>query len=128
MTPDSIKENRKFGYTVGIALFIFWIARLILKHKYSWVIPAIAIILCLLAFIKPRYLNPVRLVWAKIGHGLGMVNTFILLILFYYLILAPLSLLRRLWGKDVLKLKREKSETYWENALPKMGSDLKDQF
>ena len=128
MTPDSIKENRKFGYTVGIALFIFWIARLILKHKYSWVILAIAIILCLLALIKPRYLNPVRLIWGKIGHALGMVNTFILLILFYYLILVPLSLLRRLWGTDVLKLKRGKSETYWENALPKMGGDLKDQF
>ena len=92
-----------------------------------WILVAIAVILLLLALVKPLWLNPLRLVWDKIGHVLGIINTYILLTLFYFVILTPLSLIMRLFGKDILKLKRNKNNTYWESTLPKAGG-MENQF
>ena len=125
---DSIKQNRKFGYVVGLALLVLAAFRIFIRHQNMWwILAAIAVILLLLALVKPLWLNPLRLVWDKIGHVLGIINTYILLTLFYFVILTPLSLIMRLFGKDILKLKRNKNDTYWENTLPKTGS-MENQF
>jgi hypothetical protein len=68
------------------------------------------------------------LAWDKIGYVLGIINTFVLLTLFYFVILTPLGLVMRLFGKDMLKLKRNKHDTYWENTLPKTSSGMENQF
>jgi len=126
-TNETIKQNRKFGYTVGIALLVLAVLRLLVKHKYGWVLPGIGILLILFAIIIPLWLNPLRLVWDKIGHVLGIINTYVLLIIFYFVILTPLGLIMRLFGKDILKLKRNKHDTYWESTLPK-ASGMENQF
>lgn len=125
---DNIKQNRKFGYTVAIALLVLAAFRIFIRHQDMWwILAAIGIILLLLALVKPLWLNPLRLVWDKIGHVLGIINTYILLTLFYFVILTPLSLMMRLFGKDILKLKRNKNDTYWESTLPKAGG-MENQF
>jgi len=126
-TNETIKQNRKFGYTVGIALLVLAIFRVLIKQKYGWVLPGIGILLILFAFIIPLWLNPLRLVWEKIGHVLGIINTYVLLTIFYFVILTPLSLIMRLFGKDILKLKRNKHDTYWETTVEKAGG-MENQF
>jgi len=127
MINEARKQNRKFGYTVGIALLVLAVLRALIKHKYGWVLPGVAALLLLLALIVPLWLNPLRLVWDKIGHILGIINTYVLLTVFYFVILTPLSLIMRLFGKDLLKLKRNKNETYWESTSPKAGG-MENQF
>ena len=125
---DNTKQNNKFGYTVGIALLVLAAFRIFIRHQNMWwILAAIAVILLLLALVKPLWLNPLRLVWDKIGHVLGIINTYILLTLFYFVILTPLSLVMRLFGKDILKLKRNKNDTYWESTPPK-ASGMENQF
>jgi hypothetical protein len=125
---DNIKQNRKFGYVVGTALLVLAAFRIFIRHQNMWwILAAIAVILLLLALVKPLWLNPLRLVWDKIGHVLGIINTYILLTLFYFVILTPLSLIMRLFGKDILKLKRNKNNTYWESTPPKTGG-MENQF
>ena len=125
---DNIKQNRKFGYTVAIALLVLAAFRIFIRHQSIWwILAAIAVILLLLALVKPLLLNPLRLVWDKIGHVLGIINTNVLLTLFYFVILTPLSLIMRLFGKDILKLKRNKNDTYWESTPPKAGG-MENQF
>jgi len=125
---DGIQQNRKFGYVVGIALLVLAAFRIFIRHQNAWwVLAAIAVILLLLALLTPLWLNPLRLVWDKIGHVLGIINTYVLLTLFYLVILTPLSLIMRLFGKDILKLKRNKNNTYWESTPPKTGG-MENQF
>ena|ERR1700744_5275472 len=125
---DNIKQNRKFGYVVGIALLVLAAFRIFIRHQdIWWILAAIGVILLLLALVKPLWLNPLRLVWDKIGHVLGIINTYVLLTLFYFVILTPLGLIVRLFGKDILKLKRNKNNTYWENTQPKAGG-MENQF
>jgi hypothetical protein len=126
-TSGAKKQNSKFGYTIGIALLVLAALRALVKHKYGWILPGIGVVLILLALITPLWLNPLRIVWDKIGHVLGIINTYILLTIFYFVILTPLSLIMRLFGKDILKLKRNKPDTYWEATAPK-NSGMENQF
>src|SRR6185437_6519622 len=120
---ETIKQNKKFGYTVAIVLLLLAGFHIFIKHRKGWwVVFAIATALLLTALVKPALLSFLRLVWDKIGHVMGIFNTYVLLTLFYFLILTPLGLIMRLFGKDILKLKlKNKSGSYWENAAPSSG-------
>jgi hypothetical protein len=130
MSSENIGQNRKFGYTVAIALLVISAYRIFLKHQQGWwVVFAVAMLLLLFALVLPALLNPLRLVWDKIGHVLGIINTYILLTLFYFLILTPLGLIMRIMQKDILKLKlRSNQTTYWEDTPRNTDSNMKDQF
>jgi ABC-type glycerol-3-phosphate transport system permease component len=130
MSSEVIGQNRKFGYTVAIALIVIAAYRIFIKHQQGgWVLFAVAIVLLLFALVLPVLLSPLRLVWDKIGHVLGIINTYILLTLFYFLILTPLGLMMRIMQKDILKLKlRGDQTTYWEDTPLNVNSNMKDQF
>jgi hypothetical protein len=124
------KQNRKFGYTIAIALAVLSLFNIIIKHRTNWWGAfIIATILVQFATIKPLWLDPLRLVWDKIGHVLGTINTYVLLTVFYFLILSPLGVLMRLFGKDILKLKWIKNkDSYWESTVGKAESSMRNQF
>jgi hypothetical protein len=125
-----VKQNRKFGYTVAIALLVLSAFRIFIRHKQGWwVVFAIAMVLLLFSLLKPVLLNPLRLVWDKIGHVLGSINTYVLLTVFYFLILSPLGMVMRMFGKDILKIKWMKNkDTYWEEASVKEVNSMENQF
>src|SRR5688500_7923089 len=54
--------------------------------------------LCALGSVFRQCLGPVYRIWMKIGHVLGLVNTFILLHLVFYCIFMPMAILLRLVG------------------------------
>jgi hypothetical protein len=128
MDQQIIKLNRKFGYVVAVALLFITAFQYILKHKQDIIIFFIAIVLLFFTLLKPIWLTPLRIVWEKIGHILGIINTYVLLTIFYLVILTPLSLIMRLFGKDILKLKRSSAQsTYWETATMD-ESKMENQF
>ncbi|MHB8206847.1 SxtJ family membrane protein [Mucilaginibacter sp.] len=130
MDRELIKQNRKFGYTVAIALLVLSGFRIFIRHKQGWWVAfAIAMVLLLFSLIKPVLLNPLRLVWDKIGHVLGTINTYVLLTLFYFLILSPLGMIMRLFGKDILNIKWLKNKnTYWDITEQRVDSSMTNQF
>lgn len=127
-SPETIKQNRKFGYLVGFSLMALAAIRLFAKHQYGLLLPGGGITLLLLTVLIPKWLTPVRWLWEKLGHILGVVNTYILLTLVYFLVLTPLGMAMRLFGKDILKLKRNKQDTYWENTSSIARSGMNNQF
>lgn len=52
-------------------------------------------------------------VWMMVGAALGFVNSRIVLSVFYYLIVTPCGCFSRLAGRDPLKRRKSKLETYW---------------
>ena len=69
--------------------------------------------------ILPRVLKPVYLLWMKLGHVLGWVNTRIILGLLFFVMFAPLALLFRLFGRDPLARRLDKSATTYRVASEK---------
>ena len=93
---------RKFGLVTGaivVGLFAFFLPWL-LEHPWPlwpWILAAG---LWIPALLFPGVLKPVYKGWMKFGAVLGFVNTRIILGLFFFLILAPIGLVMRLFGYD----------------------------
>ncbi len=129
MNNEVIKLNRKFGYTVSIALLVITAYHLLFKHKQDNITGIIAVVLLTITLLIPYWLTPLRLGWDKLGHVLGIINTYVLLSLFYCVILTPLGQIMRMLGKDILKLKRSKSQiSYWESSPATDESKMENQF
>ena len=61
-----------------------------------------------MAFLKKLYA-----LWMKLAHALGYVNTRILLFVFFCLVLGPIALLGRLFGKNFFEDHPKDAKSYW---------------
>lgn len=107
-------ELRKFGITIGITLA--FLAGLFLWRKsnyYSYFFIVSAVFLFLGA-VMPILLKPIHKVWMPIAVVIGWVMTRVILIVLFYLVVTPIGLLARLFGKDFLSRKFDKATgSYW---------------
>ena len=107
-------DLRKFGITIGVILliiagFLFW------KEKESFqIFLAIGITLFLTAIAIPAVLKPVYWIWMIFATILGWIMTRVILSLLFYIIVTPIGLIPRFFGKQFLELQWDKSkESYW---------------
>ena len=67
-------------------------------------------------------MTPFNNIWIKLGELLGRIIAPIVMALVYFFILTPISLLVRVFGKDLLGLKfLDKQKTYWINRKKDLG-------
>ena len=110
------KRNlRKFAAT--FALLFFGIGTLVFfKHKntYGWYYAA-GLMCALTGLFIPAFLKPFYIVWMRLALVLGWINSRILLVIIFYLIFTPISVILKAVGVDLLdrKIKKE-SDTYWK--------------
>lgn len=131
LIKESKKDLRKFGLSVGgvlviIAGFLFWF------EKPSTVYFAIiGAVLISTGLIYPEILKPLNKVWMGFAIVLGFIMSRVILTIFFYTILTPISLLAKLFRKKFMDLKYDKSaETYWEkrSIIYKKPIDYERQF
>ena len=107
-------DLRNFGITVGIILliisgFLFW------KEKESFqILLFFGITLFILGIAIPFILKPIYWVWMIFATILGWIMTRVILSLLFYIIVTPIGLIPRFFGKQFLELRWDKSkESYW---------------
>jgi len=122
--PDK-QELRKFGLVFATAmvlifgLFFPWL----LDRPWPtwpWIVAAVFVVPALLF---PQVLKPVFQVWMKIGHALGWINSRIILGILFFLMFAPVALVLRLLGKDMLKQRLDASATSYRIASEQLPRD-----
>ena len=123
---DNTKELKSFSLGGGIFLSI--IAGLFLykgKSELAYGFASIGGAFLLIRLINFKWIEPIYKGWMKFAHILGIVNTRIILFLVFILTVVPISLLLRLFRKDILdkNLKKE-AVTYW-NERPKKEMNIK---
>ena len=120
--------NRKFGLiTGGVCLFIAAYQQLV-HHHFVIALTVVGLLLVLIALTLPAVLNPLRIVWTKIGDVLGMINTALILFLVFFLVISPVGLVMRLFGKQALELKIKPGSSYWKPTKAARNSTLEQQF
>jgi hypothetical protein len=124
------RELRKFGLLVGAVFAIlgllFWIRG---KAHYPWfLVPGVVLVLFGTTF--SRALKPVYIVWMSLAIVLGFVVSNVLLIIFFFVVITPMGLAARLFGKDFLRLKLDRSaSSYWIPRTATRGKlDYERQF
>jgi hypothetical protein len=80
---------------------------------------AVALAFVLLGFVAPKVLGPLNWLWFQLGLLLGKIVSPIVLGAIFFLMLTPVSLVTRLFGRDELRLKRKATQTtYWLDRAP----------
>jgi hypothetical protein len=112
--PSTKKDLRKFGITIGLALII--ISGLLFffsAHSYVYFL-IVGLMLAAVGLLLPIILKPIQKIWMTLSLILGWISTRLILLILFYVVLTSISVVAKLFGKDFLSLKLNKSKrTYW---------------
>ena len=117
-----MSSNRSFGILFFIVFLGIGLWPLKNNNDPNYIFLGLSSIFLILGIINSKLLNPLNKAWVKFGEILGMIIAPIIMGLVYFIILTPISLLVRLSGKDLLKLKKNKSSTYWIKREKNIGN------
>tara|TARA_B100000767_G_scaffold68834_1_gene65423 strand:+ start:467 stop:847 length:381 start_codon:yes stop_codon:yes gene_type:complete len=124
----SKSSNRSFGLLFFIVFLVIGLWPLKNGESLNIYLILIALIFFTLGLINSKLLSPLNNTWVKFGEILGMIIAPIIMALVYFVILTPVSLIVRMFGKDLLGLKFiKKKSTYWIKRKKNLGS-MKKQF
>ena len=124
----SQSSNRSFGLLFFIVFLIIGLWPLKNGDNLNLYFSIASLIFLILGLLNSKLLSPLNKIWIKFGEILGIIIAPIIMALVYFAILTPVSLVVRVFGKDLLGLKfMNKQQTYWINRKKKMGS-MRKQF
>jgi hypothetical protein len=102
------------------------------SYQDSWVYSAIALSLFFLlaGFLAPMLLRPLNKLWFQLGLLMGRVISPIVLGAIFFILLSPIAILMRVFGRDELKIKKRDVSSYWVERQPHGPSpeSFKEQF
>ncbi len=112
-------ELRKFGFLFAV---VFSALAALSAYKgnsaWPWLLGAACFFVLAGFFLRP-ILRPLYAAWMRFAFLLGWINTRLLLGVFFYLILTPIGLVMRLFGRDSLHRKFDKkASSYWVKREP----------
>jgi hypothetical protein len=131
---QTLPSERSFGLLFGVVFTLLAAYGRFFKSWPSAVLlslVAIAVAFVLLGFVAPKVLRPLNWLWFQLGLLLGKIVSPIVLGAIFFLMLTPVSLVTRLFGRDELRLKRKASLTsYWLDRAPPgpAPESFKNQF
>jgi hypothetical protein len=78
----------------------------------------LALLIGVPGLIHPPLVRWVYVATSVVSFPIGWVVSHVLLALIFYLLITPLGILRRVFGRDALQLRRPTGETYWMEKKP----------
>ena len=116
-------SNRSFGILFFIVFLILSLWPLKNGNNLNFYFLVASGIFLILGALNSKLLSPFNKAWIKFGEILGLIIAPIVMGIVYFVILTPVSLIVRLFGKDLLVLKFLKGkETYWIKRNKKLTS------
>ena len=114
---SSKKELREFGFTMAVVLGLIALYVCFKKKEPAWVYFACAGAFFLFwALVYPGLLRPLQKVWMGLALVIGFFMSRALLFVLYFFAVAPMALLLKCMGKDLLSMKAGKdSGSYWKD-------------
>jgi len=115
----NLPTNRKFGWFFtavfsAVAAYAHW-------RGWGTIAPAAlvsAILFVAVTLLSPHLLSPLNRLWYGLGILLGKIINPIVLGLIFFVLITPVSLVTRLFGRDELKMKKRSVESYWTDRSP----------
>ena len=120
-------SDKNFGILFFIVFFLISVWPLFSLGPIRLWSLFLSIIFLVLAILKPVLLKPHNNIWLKLGEMLGKVVAPLVMMVIFFLILTPISLIVRAFGKDLLKLRAIKKNSYWikrENNINSMDKQF----
>ena len=127
MKKDILPTNRNFGivFTVVFLIISFW--PLLKNGEIRYWSLIISFIFFVLAIINSKILTPLNKVWMKFGLILGKIVSPLVMGVIFFFVVTPTGIIMRLFGKDLLNLKKNNKNTYWLKKN-NQNNNMKNQF
>ena len=119
MKNNSQRKLRHFGLMVdmGFPVIIGWLIPAIFGHLFRVWTLWVGLPLLILGIIKPSFLTYPYKLWMLLGHGLGWINSRIILGMVFITVLQPIALIMRIFGYDPLRKKGVNGSSYREKKV-----------
>jgi uncharacterized membrane protein len=117
-----MKFTAASAVSVGALTVLLWKRQIVSQTvlTFAMLLASAVLSICL---VRPRWFRRAYRVGMTVSFHIGQVVGKIVLAVFFWLVLTPMSLLLRLCGKDLLAMRRRtESTTYWQPAR------ISDQF
>ena len=129
MRSPKVASSRSFGRLFACVFFALGIFEFAYRDRgYGWF--AAGFVLLLVSVFIPRVLAPLKRMWLKLAHLLGVVINPVVLGLVYVFAITLMGGVLRIFKKDLLSLRRDPARaSYWIPRKP--GPDpqsMKEQF
>ena len=122
-----IGSNRSFGIVFFVVFLIISIWPLLDEKELRYWSLIVSIIFLILGILKSNILTPLNKVWFKFGILLGNIISPIIMAFVFFLVVTPISLIMKIFGKDILNLKKNNNSSYWIKK-DKQGVSMRKQF
>ena len=127
MIKNILPSNRNFGIVFFVVFLIISFWPLLNDGNIKvWSI-ILAIFFLILGLINSRILTPLNIVWYKFGILLGSVVSPIVMGIVFFAAVTPTSLLMKIFGKNLLGLKKNNKRSYWIERS-QINSKMNNQF
>ncbi len=114
MTENLDRQARKSALLVGGVFLLIAAWNVYRERPALWAgFGAAAALLLLTGLLFPPGARAFHNAWMRLAQLLGAINSRIILSAAFYLLLTPLGLLTRLFGRDPLDRRGPKRQTYW---------------
>ena len=125
---EKLPSNRNFGLVFFVFFLIIGLWPLLGTNEIRYWSIFFSIIFFLLGITNSKLLNPLNKIWFNFGILLGKMISPLIMGIIFFLVVTPIGLIMRVFGKDILSLKHnKKNKSYWiEKNGPK--SKMKNQF
>lgn len=112
-------SDRFFGLTFFVVFLIIALWPLLGHNPIRLPFLGIALAFLGIALITPAWLGPLNRLWLKFGALLHSITNPVILGIMFFLVILPIGVLMRLFGKDFLRLRFNSSaSTYWIRREP----------
>ena len=115
-------SNQSFGFFFS-ALFLLlsgylWYQGTEKSIIYAWVTSSTCIVLLIVTIFSPNILTPFNKAWLRLGELLGKIFSPIVLGIIFFVLITPVALITRLFGRDELRLKKQSLDSHWIKRDP----------
>ena len=127
MNKTKLPSNRNFGVVFFIVFLIIALWPFIKGENLRLWAFTISLLFLILGLLNAKILTPLNKMWIKFGEILGNIISPLVMGIIFFGIVTPIGLFLKLIGKDVLKLKKDKKNTYWIEK-DNSNNNMKNQF
>jgi hypothetical protein len=118
-TPVQQSSDRFFGLTFSVVFGLLGLWPLLRGGAPSPILLTMAFGVLGIALVAPALLGPLNRLWLKFGALLHAITSPIILGVMFFLVITPMGLAMRLFGKDLLRLRFDPAApTYWIRREP----------
>jgi hypothetical protein len=128
--PKSPRDLRSFGLIIAGASVLFGLWPRVVRSESPrvWVL-GVGAVFALAALAAPGILRHPYRVWMLLGHGLGWVNSRIIMTVLFFLVVTPAALVMRIAGRDALMRRLDPdATTYRVVREPRPATHMKHPF